>query len=171
MIHAARIFGALAATLAATAPAAAAGVGAQAAAHAAVVEPMAVRMQWATAMPSVRGAADGAVFTGPMPSMAMGMMMPANARLMIQREDETGEPVTAPGNFEVVTADGRPAVIVRTGVAAVIRVSGEPALVGGSLQGRAAASIDVARGGLILASTGGEASGSPRTLVVMVQYN
>ena len=172
MTHAALALGALATALAASASATAADVRvARAVAHVTITEPMAVRMQWATAMPSVRGIAEGAAFTGVMPSMAMGMMMPANARLMIQREDETGEPATAPGNFEVTTIRGRPAVLVRTGLTADLNISGDDALVGGEVQAGAAASIGVARGGLILASTGGVASASPGTLVVMVQYN
>ncbi|MBL8553322.1 MAG: hypothetical protein JNL41_03515 [Phenylobacterium sp.] len=154
----------------AAAPAAAAGLQAQAGAQTVIVEPMAIRMQWATAMPSVRGAADGAVFSGAMPSMALGMMMPANARLMIQREDETGEPATAPGAFDVTTIRDQPAVLVRTGLTDT-RIGGDHALVGGEVRAGTAASIGVARGGLILASTGSQAPGSSGTLVVMVQYN
>jgi hypothetical protein len=172
MFHAARILGAFAGTLAAAAPATAADRSAQANARAVIIEPMAVRMQWATAMPSVRGGVDGATFSGPMPSMAMGMMMPANARLMIQREDENGEPAaTAPGAFEVTTIRGQPAVLVRTGLTADVSISGDSTLVGGEVQGGTAASIGVAQGGLILASTGPQTPVSPGTLVVMVQYN
>lgn len=172
MAHAVRIFGALAASLAAAGPVTAADRSAQAAARTTIIEPMAVRMQWATAMPSVRGGADGASFSGPMPSMAMGMMMPANARLMIQREDETGEPATAPGNFDVTTIRGQTAILVRTSLTADIDITGGGALVDGEVQAGTAASIGVARGGLILASTGGgHAPGAAGTLVVMVQYN
>ncbi|MBX3482263.1 hypothetical protein [Phenylobacterium sp.] len=169
MTRAVPIAGILAA-LGAAAPASAADLQAQAAARAVIVEPMAIRMQWATAMPSVRGAVDGAVFSGVMPSMAMGMMMPANARLMIQRRDETGEPATAPGAFDVTTIRNQPAVLVRTGLTADVQVGGRPTLVGGEVRSGTAASIGVARG-LVLASTGGQAPGSAGTLVVMVQYN
>jgi hypothetical protein len=172
MTQAARILGAFAATLAAAAPATAADRSAQAAARAVIVEPMAIRMQWATAMPSVRGGANGATFSAPMPSMAMGMMMPANARLMIQQQDESGEPAaTAPGAFEVTTLRGQAVVLVRTGLTADVSVTGDGALVGGEVQGGTAASIGVARAGLILASTGGPPPESAGTLVVMVQYN
>lgn len=158
------------ATLSATSPVAAADERrGQAEARAAIVEPMVVRMQWAAAMPSVRGSVDGAVFMGTMPSMAMGMMMPANARLIMRREDETGEPVTAPAAFEVVTGRRADTVVVRTGVNADIQLS-EGSVVSGVLPGRSAASVDVARG-LILAAAGGRAPHGAGTLVVMVQYN
>ena len=169
MTLAARFAGALAAILAAAAPASAADLPTRAAARASIVEAMALRMQWATAMPSVRGDANGASFMGIMPSMAMGMMMPATARLIMRREDQTGEPVTAPAAFEIVSTRGTEAVVVRTGLTADVRLTGG-AFASGSLPGRAAASIDVARG-LILTSTGGPAVGGPTTLVVMVQYN
>lgn len=171
MTHVARIAGPLAAVLATAGAATAADHTAQAGARAAIVEPMALRMQWATAMPTVRGGAGVAVFAGRMPSMAMGMMMPANARLMIRREDETGEPVTAPGAFEVVANGAGQALVVRTAPDADIRVTGGEAFAGGSLAGRAAASIDVARRHLILASATDSAPAAPEALVVMVQYN
>lgn len=125
-------------------------------------------MTWSLAMPSVQGGAQGAAFQGTMPSMGMGMMMPGNARLTVRREDDTGEPVTAPTNFEVVTTEGDQGLIIRTGGSADIRISSDGAIVGGSLQGGAAASIEVARG-LILAANSPDLT--PRTLMVVVQYN
>ncbi|MBL8773195.1 MAG: hypothetical protein JNK30_17570 [Phenylobacterium sp.] len=142
---------------------------AQATARATIIEPMVLRMQWATAMPSVRAGAEGAVFAGRMPSMSVGMMMPANARLMIQREDETGEPVTAPGAFEIVSGAGE-TVILRTSVAAGPDALDEDLVAGGALEGRMAASIDVSRG-VFLASAGAEARRTPAALLVTVQYN
>lgn len=137
-------------------------------AHATIVDASGIRMTWSLAMPSVQGMAQGAVFQGTMPSMGMGMMMPGNARLTVRREDETGEPVTAPTNFEVVTTQGDEAMIIRTGGGADIGIASDGAIVGGSLQGAAAASIEVARG-FTLAVNGPILT--PQTLVVVVQYN
>ncbi|PZQ64792.1 MAG: hypothetical protein DI570_03980 [Phenylobacterium zucineum] len=135
---------------------------ARAAARAVIVEPMSVRVSWPMAMPSVQGAVDGASFMGVMPSMSMGMTMPANARLVIRREDDTGETVTAPGSFEV-TRTAPDTVVVRTTPATVPTATRPTPLAGGSLQGRAAASIEVARGPALDAGRSG--------LQVVVQYN
>jgi hypothetical protein len=135
---------------------------ARATARATIVEPMALRISWPMAMPSVQGGVTGASFLGVMPSMSMGMTMPANARLVIRREDDTGAPVTAPANFEV-TQIGPEALVVRTTAEAPAADPQKPALAGGSLQGRAAASIEVARGPV---------AGFGRAGVqVVVQYN
>jgi len=139
---------------------------ARAVARASVAEPMSVRLSWPMAMPSVRGGADGASFLGVMPSMSMGMTMPANARLVIRREDDSGQPVTAPASFEVTRVDSA-AVVLRTASKADGARAGDyeaAPLAGGVLQGRAAASIEVARG---------PAAGPERLsgLQVVVQYN
>lgn len=159
--------GALALTAAITAGPRAIAAEARASARAVIVEPMSVRVSWPMAMPSVQGSLDGASFIGAMPSMSMGMTMPANARLVIRREDATGETVTAPGSFEVSRA-GNDAVILRTTPAdAPPSIPGAQragrSLAGGSLQGRAAASIEVARGPALDLGR--------RGLQVVVQYN
>lgn len=169
MTRAAFIVGGLAVALAAILPAAAA-EHASGPAHATIVDPMSVRMTWSLAMPSVQGGAQGASFQGTMPSMGMGMMMPGNARLTVRREDDTGEPVTAPTSFEVVTTEGDEALTIRTGGAAELKTANMSVIVGGALLGGAAASIEVGRG-LILASTGPDLTPQPATLVVVVQYN
>ncbi|MEW5687764.1 MAG: hypothetical protein AB1942_22845 [Pseudomonadota bacterium] len=134
---------------------------ARAAARVVIVEPMSVRVSWPMAMPSVQGGIDGASFMGVMPSMSMGMTMPANARLVIRREDDTGETVTAPGAFEV-TRVAPDTVVVRTAATASPNPRRLP-LAGGSLLGRAAASIEVAQGPTLDAGR--------RGLQVVVQYN
>ena len=170
MTRVASIFGGLAATFAAVLPAAAA-ENASAPAHAAIVDPAGVRVNWALAQPSVRGVPVGANFIGTMPSMGIGMLMPGNARLTVRRQDETGEPVTAPTSFEVVTTQGDEALIVKTGGSAELRLTSDGAIVGGSLLGGAAASIAVARPGLTLTSNGPGLSFETAPLTVVVQYN
>ena len=72
-------------------------------AHATIVDPAVVRLSWSLAMPSVRRLDTGAEFIGTTPSLALGMSMPGNARLMLRRQDDTGQPVTAPTGFQVVS--------------------------------------------------------------------
>lgn len=130
-------------------------------ARATIIEPMMVRMVWQTAMPSVRGEADGAQFAAPIPSMSMGMMMPANGRLVVRREDETGETVTAPGAFDVVREGRAGELLVRTRLADGGR---DPAsFMGAALSGDSAASIGVGVERPLSLSTD--------SLVVLVQYN
>jgi hypothetical protein len=158
MTHVASILAGTAALLAAALPAVA-GEKAGAPAHAVIVDPAGVRMDWTMAMPSVKGGVSGATFQGTMPSMAMGMMMPGNARLILRPLDDTGQPVTAPTGFEV-TAGGA----VRDAEARQASL-----VVGGSLPGSSAASIELGRG-LTLTHTGpGPAAAAP--LVIVVQYN
>ena len=164
MLRAAFILGGLAVGFGAILPAAAA-ERASVPAHAEIVEPATVRVNWALATPSVKGVASGAAFQGNMPSISLGLLMPANARLTVRREDETGQPVTAPSLFEVVTEGGRD-LILRTGGTAGFMSADGGALAGGSLLGGAAASIEVGRG-LSLVANGPQ----PTTLLVMVQYN
>src|SRR5688500_4224290 len=94
-------------------PAAAAEVRANA--QATIVAPAMLRIAWPAALPSVTGVADGARFVGRIPSMGMAMMMPANARLVIQRQDDSGQTVTAPAVFEVENAGAERRYIVPTG--------------------------------------------------------
>ncbi|WP_293898889.1 hypothetical protein [Phenylobacterium sp.] len=141
-------------------------------AHAAIVEASNVKVEWALAPPSVKAVIQGADFLGNMPSLAIGLLMPRNARLTLRREDETGATVTAPAGFVVVTTEGGDALIVRTGADAERLIARQGAIVAGSLAGRTATSIDVARGGLTLISTAGSQPPAPAaTLVVTVQYN
>ncbi|WP_397413736.1 hypothetical protein [Phenylobacterium sp.] len=152
-------FAALALAAGAASPAAA--IEASVEARATIVEPMMVRMVWQTAMPSVRAEAGGAQFAAPIPSMSMGMMMPTNGRLVVRREDETGEPVTAPGAFDV-TREGRTgALLVRTRMAEYGRAPSS--FMGGALAGGSAASIGVGFERPLLMSND--------SLVVLVQYN
>jgi hypothetical protein len=127
-----------------------------------IQDPAMLRLVWPAALPTVTGAADGARFVGRIPSMGMAMMMPANARLVIQREDETGANPTAPTAFEVVSAGPDRGYIVRTSYSADALQSLDGLIVGGDLTGSAAASIDVARN---------PAVASIRSLMVVVQYN
>ena len=140
-------------------------------AHATIVEANIVRMNWTTALPSVQGGLTGASFMGNMPSLALGMMTPGNARLTVRREDETGEPVTAPTIFEVISSGGDDALIVRTGSTALIRIARDGAIVGGALQGGAAASIEVGHGATLATADDPGVPAMSRTLVVVVQYN
>lgn len=154
-------FASVALALAAGAASPAAAIEAAVEARATIVEPMMVRMVWQTAMPSVRGDAGGAQFAAPIPSMSMGMMMPANGRLVVRREDETGETVTAPGAFDV-TREGRTgALLVRTRLAEFGRAPAS--FMGGALAGGSAASIGVGFERPLLMSND--------SLVVLVQYN
>jgi len=137
---------------------------AAAAAHVTIIESGAVRVNWATATPSVRAAGDGgAAFVGAAPSTTLGMqLMPATSRLLVRREDPTGAPVTAPAAFEVVATPAGDAVIVRTASGVETSVARTGLLVGGALQGASAASIEVARSPEPLPG---------RMLSVVVQYN
>jgi len=150
----------IAITIAAGLPAGAAEV--QASAQATILEPAMLRIAWPAALPSVTGVADGARFVGRIPSMGMAMMMPANARLVIQRQDDTGQTVTAPAGFEVVSAGPERGYIVRTSYSADMLQALDGLIVGGDLPGDAAASIDVARNPAIR---------SAQALMVVVQYN
>ena len=158
MYRAVLFAGACHAILAAAAPAHAAPVSASAGAHAAVAEAASVRMNWMMAMPSVTGTASGASFMGNSPSMGMGMMMmPIGAELTVRREDDGGEPVTAPSSFEVVRNGGEQALIVRTAGGDGVQAGRDGVLMGGSILGGSAASIGVAA--------------PSRLLLVVVQYN
>lgn len=169
MTRAASIVGIVVALLAAALPVAAAT--AVAGAHASIVDPAVVRLSWSLAMPSTRRLDTGAEFIGTAPSVALGMSMPGNARLMLRRQDDTGQPVTAPTGFQVITRQGDEALTVRTGADAEFSMIEEGAIVGGVLQGGSATSIEVARG-LVLASYGGPDLPTPaQALVVVVQYN
>jgi hypothetical protein len=94
--------------------------------------------------------------------MGMAMMMPANARLVIRRQDDTGAVVTAPAGFEVVSAGPDRGYIVRTTYAPEALQALDGLIVGGEIPGSAAASIDVGRAAQIP---------GPGALVVVVQYN
>lgn len=150
----------IATVLAAAAPAAAAD--ARVAAQVTILDPMMLRLVWPAALPSVTGAAEGARFVGRIPSMGMAMMMPANARLVIQREDDTGQTVTAPAGFEVVNAGPERGYIVRTSYSPEMLQALDGLIVGGELPGDAAASIGVARNPAVR---------SAHALMVVVQYN
>ncbi len=168
MGRAANLLVAIAAACAAT-PAVSATASANA--NATIVDPNTVRMNWAVAMPSVRGGGDGASFLGSAPSMMMGMMMiPGNARLTVRRQDEDQVSLTAPTSFEVIRADGENALIVRTAADAEVRIGVNGVIAAGSLQGASAASIGVGRG-LTRVSTQGGIDGYSETLTVVVQYN
>jgi hypothetical protein len=150
----------IAALLCAGPPAAAAE--AHANAQATIVTPAMLRIAWPAALPSVTGVAEGARFVGRIPSMGMAMMMPANARLVIQRQDNSGQTVTAPAGFEVVNAGPQRGYIVRTSYSPDMLQALDGLIVGGELPGGAAASIDVARNPAIR---------SAQALMVVVQYN
>jgi hypothetical protein len=150
----------IATVLAAATPAGAAD--ARADAQATILDPAMLRLVWPAALPSVTGATDGARFVGRIPSMGMAMMMPANARLVIQRRDDSGQTVTAPAGFEVVSAGPERGYIVRTSYSTNALQALDGLVVAGDLDGGAAASIDVARNPAI---------GSGQALMVVVQYN
>jgi hypothetical protein len=135
---------------------------ARADATATILDPAALRLVWPAALPSVTGANNGARFVGRIPSMGMAMMMPANARLVIQRQDDTGLTQTAPEAFQVVSAGPGRGYIVRTSHNADTLRSLDGLIVGGGLTGGAAASIDVARNPGVV---------SAQALMVVVQYN
>lgn len=151
----------LALSLVALAPAAEAAE-ARAPAQATILDPAALRLLWPAALPSVQGVTEGAQFVGRIPALGMAMGMPANARLVIMRQDVTGAVITAPGAFEVVSAGPQRGYIVRTSLSRDALKSLDGVLVGGDLTGAAAASIDVAR------NPAPEAGGA---LTVVVQYN
>jgi hypothetical protein len=158
MTQVASLLAGTAAILAAALPAAAADK-ASAPARADIVDPASVRMNWAMAMPSVKGGPSGATFLGTMPSMGMGMMMPGNARLMLRPLDGSGQPVTVPTGFEVTAGGG-----VRDAEARQASL-----VVGGSLPGGSAASIGVGRAFILTANGPGLSPAAP--LVIVVQYN
>lgn len=147
-------------TLAMVAATPAAAAEARADAQVTILGPAMLRLVWPAALPSVTGAVDGARFVGRIPSMGMAMMMPANARLVIQRPD--GVAATAPTGFEVVSAGPGRGYIVRTSYTPDALQSLDGLIVGGALPGSAAASIDVARN---------PAVASTQALMVVVQYN
>lgn len=155
MIRAACVFVGL---LAAAAPARAAD--ARASAQATIVDPAALRLLWPAAVPSVVGEADGARFVGRIPALGMALGMPANARLVIMRQDIAGAGLTAPRAFEVVSAGPARGYVVRTSYSRDMLRALDGLVVGGELSGEAAASIDVAPS---------PAFGDG--LVVVVQYN
>jgi hypothetical protein len=150
----------LAATLCAALPAAAAEV--RAAAAVTIFDPAVLQLAFPTALPSVVGTDTGARFAGRMPSLGISTMLPANARLVILRQDDTGLTVTAPAGFEVVSAGPGRGYIVRTTYSPDALQALDGLIVGGTLPGSAAASIDVGRSPAI-APMGG--------LAVVVQYN
>jgi hypothetical protein len=150
----------IATVLAAGLPAGAAEVRAEA--QATILDPAMLHLIWPSALPSVTGTVDGARFVGRIPSMGMALMMPANARLVIQRLDETGLTMTAPAGFEVVSAGPDRGYIVRTTYSPDALQALDGLIVGGDLTGAAAASIDVGRRPAIAAAD---------ALVVVVQYN
>lgn len=171
MIRIASLIGACIAALATPALAATSRVDA----HATIVEANAIRLQLPTAMPSVIGTSRGAAFLGLMPSLGFGHSIPVlagNARLIVRRVDASGAPVTAPASFEILQTGEEDAVILRTGGIAEDRFNnGDNFVVGGSLPGAAAASIDVGARLSLASDTGlGPAPGA-RMLVVLVQYN
>jgi hypothetical protein len=135
------------------------------AARAEIVDPAALRLAWPTAMPNVTQATEGvegAQFTGDIPAIGMAMTLPANARLVIRRVDDTGGVVTAPTGFQVSAGDGH-GLVVRTASSANSSARTERLIVNGALAGRSAASIGVARGA--------ELAANDTTLAVVVQYN
>ena len=148
--------------LAAASSAQAAESRAAAPAQATVLDPAALRLLWPAALPTVIGEVDGARFVGRIPSLGMAMGMPANARLVIMRQDITGAVLTAPGAFEVVSAWPRRGYIVRTSLSRQDLTALDGLIVGGDLTGEAAASIDVARN---------PAPAAAGALMVVVQYN
>jgi hypothetical protein len=153
--------------MAAASPCAAAVVAA-APAHAVIVDPATVQVNWALAQPSIQGITQGATFVGTMPALGLGLTLPGHAQLIIRREDDTGAPVTAPGVFEVTTG-GPEALVIRTGGGASLRPISVRTVAGGELLGGKAASIDVARG--VLRAPDAPGLPAPQTLVVVVQYN
>ena len=152
----------LAGVLATSFPAAAAevSVGAQAT----ILDPASLRVSWVAGMPTVTEDIDGARFVGRFPSLGLGTTLPANARLVILRVDDSGRTVTAPASFEVASAGRGQGLIVRTSSRpdADALASLDGLIVGGDLPGGSAASIDVARG---------PSAASADTLMVVVQYN
>ncbi|MDZ4373519.1 MAG: hypothetical protein U1C74_19135 [Phenylobacterium sp.] len=135
-------------------------------ARATIVDPMMLRLAWPTAMPNVSeatGGLDGARFTGEIPSMGMANAMPANARLVIRRIDDTGATVTAPVGFQVVTGGPRQGLVIRTGTADLAARRTDRLIVGGALAGGTAASIGVGQGPDLAVARS--------TLAVVVQYN
>ncbi len=171
MIRIAYLIGACITALALPAAAATSRVGA----HAEIVAPGAIRLQLPTAMPSVVGTSRGAAFLGLVPSLGFGVSIPvlaSNARLIVRRVDASGAPVTAPASFEILRTGEVDAVILRTGGIAEQSFNDDGNfVVGGSLLGAAAASIDVGARLTLASDTGlGPAPGA-RLLVVLVQYN
>ena len=136
---------------------------ARAAAQVTVTDAATLRLLWPAALPSVTGEINGARFVGRIPALGMAMGMPANARLVIMRQDITGAAAfTAPGGFEVVSAGPERGYIVRTSAGRLALEALDGVLIGGDLTGAAAASIDVAAN---------PASPTPGALMVVVQYN
>ena len=167
MIRIASLIGACVVALALPAAAASGRVGAQAN----IVDRGAVRLQLPTAMPSVVGTNRGAAFLGLVPSLGFGNSIPvlaSNARLIVRRVDASGAPVTAPTSFEILRTGEVNAVILRTGGIAEHTAFEDNFVVGGTLLGGAAASIDVGARLTLASETG---SGMARMLVVLVQYN
>ncbi|MBU1378100.1 MAG: hypothetical protein KKE02_02140 [Alphaproteobacteria bacterium] len=163
MGRAAYIVGAVLLALAGAGPATAAT--ATATARVTIIEGNVVRINWTMGMPSVQVGGGGAAFVGAVPSTVLGMrMMPTGGRLMVRRRDPSGSPMTAPTSFEVVRAGGEDAVIVTTANDTETTIARDRVIVGGALQGAAAASIEVARGVA-------PEPASAQTLVVVVQYN
>ena len=166
MTRAASIFAGFAVTMAVALPCAAAEA-ASAPAHAVIVDPATLQVNWALAQPSVQGELQGATFVGTMPALGLGLTVPGHAQLIIRREDDTGAPVTAPGAFDVATG-GPESLIIRTSGGGNLRPITPRTIAGGELLGGKAASIDVARGVIGEPDPGLPA---PQTLIVVVQYN
>lgn len=150
---------AFAAMLCAAVPAASAEV--RATAEVTIVDPAVLQLAWPTGLPSVVGTDSGARFAGRLPSLGIGLTLPANARLVIRRQHDSGLTVTAPAGFEVVSAGPGRGYIVRTTYSPDALQALDGLVVGGTLPGSAAASIDVGRGGVAPAGS----------LAVVVQYN
>lgn len=147
----------------ATAGSSTAAVRGQVPAHADIIEPMMVQLSWPMAMPTVRGAGNGAAFLGQAPSASMGMMMPGNPMMLVRREDTTGAVATAPATFEVAADSASDNLIVRTSLAGEVRIDGQGAILAGAIPDGAAASIGVSRLGQ---------AGSDRSpLAIVVQFN
>lgn len=179
MARTAFIVGAIAA-LAATTPAAAIPASAFANAQAQIVEATAVqivqgspvRVTLPMGMPSVQGSVAGALFVGNMPSMGMGgVPMMGMELLTVRRDTSESAAVTAPGSFMVMRTQGADSMMLKTNPAAEFGVMGDGVLMGGSLLGGWASSIDVGRQVWTASAVGPTSIAAQSTLVVLVQYN
>lgn len=168
MTRIASLIGACLAAIALPAAAATGRVGATAS----IVDAGAVRLLLPIAMPSVVGTIRGAAFLGVIPSLGLGSsisVLASNARLNVRRVDASGAPVTAPISFEILRTGEPNAVILRTRGIAARNSDATDMMVGGSLPGGSAASIDVGARQALLSDADLRSAG--RMLVVLVQYN
>ena len=171
MPRAAILVGACIAILA-SAPALAAPATARATAQATIINPAGVRMNWAMAMPSVRGSSSGAAFAGNAPTMSMSTgMVVRNESLTIQREDGGAAAATAPSSFTVTRLDETETMLLRTSASDAFAATGEGVVMGGQLVGGAAASIDVGGRAWLASAQGSQGAPAGQLLVVVVQYN